>query len=59
MTGTDTDGTPVTIATIRLRDTGDESVQDAERRINQLAAGDEGPLRMSSVSLRGWNSIQG
>ena len=50
MTGTDTDGTPVTIATIRLRDTGDESVQDAERRINQLAAGAQGPLRVSSVS---------
>ncbi len=50
MTGTDTDGTQVAIATIRLRDTGDESVQDAERRINQLAAGDEGPLRVSSVS---------
>ena len=50
MTGTDTDGTPVAIATIRLRDTGDESVQDAERRINQLAAGAEGPLRVSSVS---------
>ncbi len=50
MTGTDTDGTPVAIATIRLRDTGDERVQDAERQINQLAAGAEGPLRVSSVS---------
>ena len=50
MTGTDADGTPVAIATIRLRDTGDEGVQDAERRINQLAAGAEGPLRVSSVS---------
>ena len=50
MTGTDADGTQVAIATIRLRDTGDESVQDAERRINQLAAGAEGPLRVSSVS---------
>ena len=50
MTGTDTDGTPVAIATIRLRDTGDESVLDAERRINQLAAGSEGPLGVSSVS---------
>ena len=50
MTGTDTDGTPVAIATIRLRDTGDEGVQDAERQINQLAAGAEGPLRVSSVS---------
>ena len=50
MTGTDTDGTPVAIATIRLNDTGDERVQDAERRISELAAGDEGPLRVSSLS---------
>ena len=50
MTGTDTDGTPVAIANIRLRDTGDEIVQDAERRINEIAAGDEGPLRVSSLS---------
>ena len=50
MTGTDTDGTPVAIATIRLRDTGDERIQDAERKINELANGDEGPLRVSSVS---------
>ena len=50
LTGTDTDGTPVAIATLRLRDTGDERVQNAERRISDLAAGDEGPLRVSSVS---------
>ena len=50
MTGTDTDGTPIAIANIRLRDTGDERVQDAERRINELATGDEGPLRVSSLS---------
>ena len=50
MTGTDADGTPVAIATIRLIDTGDERVQDAERQINQLAVRDEGPLRVSSVS---------
>ena len=50
MTGTDTDGTPVAIANIRLTDTGDERVQDAERRISELAAGDEGPLRVSSLS---------
>ena len=30
MTGTDTDGTPVAIATIRLRDTGDERIEKAE-----------------------------
>ena len=50
MTGTDTDGTPVAIATIRLTDTGDEKIQDAERRISELATGDEGPLRASSLS---------
>ena len=50
MTGTDTDGTPVAIANIRLTDTGDERVQDAERRISELAAGNEGPLRASSLS---------
>ncbi len=50
MTGTDTDGTPVAIANIRLNDTGDERIQNAERRIYELAAGDEGPLRVSSLS---------
>ena len=50
LTGTDTDGTPVAIATLRLRDTGDERVQKAERRISDLAASDEGPLRVSTVS---------
>ncbi len=50
MTGSDTDGTPVAIATIRLRDTGDERVEDAERLIHELAAEDEGPLRVSSIS---------
>ena len=50
MTGTDTDGTPVAIANIRLIDTDDERVQDAERRINELAAGEQGPLGVSSLS---------
>ncbi len=50
MTGTDEDGTPVAIANIRLTDTGDERIQDAERRINELAAEDEGPLSASSLS---------
>ncbi len=50
MTGNDTDGTPVSIATIRLRDTGDERVGEAERTISDLAATAEGPLRVSSVS---------
>ncbi len=50
MTGTDTDGTPVAIATVRLRDTGDEQIEDAERRVQALATGDEGPLSVSSIS---------
>ena len=50
MSGTDSDGSPVAIAIIRLRATGDERVADAERRINELAAGDEGPLAVSSLS---------
>ena len=50
LTGTDADGTPVAIAVIRLRDTGDERVKDAERRINALAAGNDGPLAASSLS---------
>ena len=50
MTGTDSDGTPVAIATLRLRDTGDGRLPDAERRVYDLAAGAEGPLRVSSVS---------
>ncbi len=50
MTGTDVDGTPVAFATIHLRDTGDERVADAERRISEMATGDEGPLRVTSVS---------
>ena len=51
MTGIDTDATPVAIATVRLLDTGDERVADAERTISELAAAAEGPLRVSSVSL--------
>ena len=51
MTGTDTDGTPVAIATIRLLDTDDDRIEDAERRISELAAGDEGLLRASSFSF--------
>ena len=50
LTGTDTDGTPVAIANIRLSDTGDQRTGDAERRISELAASDEGPSRVSSLS---------
>ena len=50
MTGVDTDGTSVAVANIRLTNTGDERTQKAERRINELAIGDEGPLQASSLS---------
>ena len=50
MTGTDADGTSVAIATVSLVDTGDERVQNAERRINELATADDGPLSASSLS---------
>ena len=50
LTGINTDGTPVAIANIRMSDTGDERIGDAERRISELAVGDEGPLRVSSLS---------
>ena len=50
MTGTDTDGTPIAIASIRLTNTDDERIHDAERRISELAAGDEGQLRVRSLS---------
>ncbi len=51
ITGTDTDGTPVAVATIRLHDPGDERIQEAEREIHALATGHEGPLRVSTVSF--------
>ncbi len=50
MGGIDSDGTPITIANIRLLNTGDTRVQDAERRISELAADSAGPLRVSSLS---------
>ena len=50
LTGHDTDGTPVAIATVRLSDTGDDRVWDAERTINDAATASDGPLRVSSVS---------
>ncbi len=50
LTGIDRDGTPVAIATINLQDTDDERIVVAEHRVRQLAEGDEGPLRVSTVS---------
>ena len=48
--GTDSDGTPVTVAYISINDIGDESVQKAEERISELALGHEGPATVSSLS---------
>ncbi|MDE2780886.1 MAG: MMPL family transporter [Chloroflexota bacterium] len=51
LTGIDTDGTtPVSIATIRLQDTGDERLATVERNIDQLVRGSQGPLTVSTVS---------
>ena len=50
-TGTDTAGMRITVATVRLRDTGDEAVEDAQLTINDLAEAAEGPLSVRSVSL--------
>ena len=50
LTGTDADGRPIAIATIRLRDSGDEQIRDAERLIHELASGDAGALDVSSLS---------
>ena len=50
LTGIDEDGTQVAIANIRLGDTGEERIQDAERWIHELADEHEGPLRVSSLS---------
>ncbi len=50
ITGTDEDGTGITISTFRLRDTGDERPAAAELRIHELAVTIDGPLRVSTVS---------
>ncbi|MDE2940815.1 MAG: MMPL family transporter [Chloroflexota bacterium] len=49
-TGTDSDGTKVAVASVSLRDTGDEQVQEAERRVDALAKSDDGPLAVSTIS---------
>ena len=48
--GSDSDGTVITIASIRLLNTDDTRVHDVERRISELAADSAGPLRVSSLS---------
>ena len=50
-TGVDEDGTKVAIASVRLQNTGDDTVKDIERRINDLAIASDGPLQVSSVSF--------
>ncbi len=50
MTGLDADGGPIAIATIRLRDTGDDQLRQAERMLHELAVADHGPLDVSSIS---------
>jgi len=51
LTGIDESGTPVAVVIVRLNNTDEEVVQSAERKIDDLAAFSEGPLRVSSVSL--------
>ena len=51
MTGTDSDGTEIAIASIQLLNTGDDRVKDVERRVNEIAIASEGPLQVSSVSF--------
>ncbi len=48
MSGTDADGTPVAIATVRLKNTDDTAV--AERTISDLAGASAGVLQVSSLS---------
>ncbi|MXW25150.1 MAG: MMPL family transporter [Dehalococcoidia bacterium] len=51
LTGTDADGTPVAIATVRLRDPGDmETLVEAELAIHELTEAVAGPLAARSVS---------
>ena len=51
MTGTDSSGTNIAIASVHLQNTGDDQVKDVERRINEHAIASEGPLGVSSVSF--------
>ncbi len=51
LTGDDEEGNPASIATVRLRDTGDERIDDAERKIHELALASEGSLQASSISF--------
>ncbi len=46
-TGIDADGTPITVGDVRLINTADDSVTEAQFRISELADTSEGPLRVS------------
>ncbi len=50
MTGTDTDGTLIAIATVNLVDTNDERINAASRKIHDFAEEAAGPLQVSSIS---------
>ena len=50
ITGADRDGTLISVATIRLRDTGDDLVRQAQLRIHELAEDSRGPLLVGTVS---------
>ena len=50
MTGTDSDGTLISVATVRLRDTGDDLVRKAQLKIHELAEDSQGPLEVRTVS---------
>ena len=51
LTGSDADGQPAAVAIIRLRDTGDEEIEIAERKIDEIAVSSTGPLSASSISF--------
>lgn len=50
MTGTDSDGTLISVATVWLRDTGDDLTRQAQLRIHELAEDSQGPLLARTVS---------
>ena len=50
MTGTDSDGTLISVATVWLRDTGDDLTRQAQLRIHELAEASQGPLLARTVS---------
>ncbi|MDE2900472.1 MAG: MMPL family transporter [Chloroflexota bacterium] len=51
LTGNDVDGSPVSVATVRLRETGDDRIDHAERTIHDLSLASEGTLEASTISF--------